>query len=305
MTAGTARPISSSISWDPEQHRQYTSIYEVITDDVNDGPLTVVNASGVPAYRSTYTWGNDSDPWCFCNSITASIRDVKETRRLWTLTLVHSTRPATRCADTKIEDPLMEPLRVRGSFSQFSKPAEKDRNSKAIRNSVDEPFVPAIEIDDSRKILYIQRNTRVISLSQWCDFSDSVNSNAMWGLDARCIKLNQWDWEVLYYGTCDWYVSHQWEFHMQYDKEKAEYSKWNHRPLDVGFRYLDGGTAPDYKTIPDRIDYPRHQPTPLDGHGEIVDLASGGVPFFHDFEIYKERNFGLLGLPDPLPGPFV
>ena len=299
MTAAAARPITSSMHWDPDHQRAYTSVYEVITNDVNDGPITALNASGIPPYRSTYSFGNDFDNWAFAHDATANVRDVEETRKMWTVTVNFSTRPSFRCGDFKIENPLSEPVRLSGSFMQFTRAATKDRNDAALLNSVDEPFVPPIEIDDSRKVLVIQKNTVAISLSNWADYSDTVNSAAIWGLSARMVKLNQWRWAVQYWGTCGAYISNEWEFHINYEL-------WNHRPLNAGFRHLPAGAArPDYETIMDTKDMPRHQPTPLSLAGAIIDVAGGGTPIYKNFEIYEERDFTTIGVPNPLPGPFI
>lgn len=298
MVAAVARPIQSEISWDPEQHRQYTSTYMVLTDDKNDGPITAIQASGIPAYRSPYAFGNDTDPWAFCSSIQARLTKVEDTARQWTVTVTHSTRPAERCADFQIDNPLDEPFKISGSFAQFTRPATVDRNGLSITNSVQEPFVPAIEIDDSRKVLVIEKNLPTIDLDDWADYADTVNSGTLWGLSSRKIKLNQWRFTVLYYGVCNYYVNNVWEFHINKDK-------WNHKVIDAGFRHLDGGAAPNYKTIMDTVDQPRHQPTPLDGSGNILDLTGGLPPYTFNFEIYREKDFTAIGLPAVLPGPFV
>lgn len=299
MTAALAREIKSSMQWDPDHNRSYVSIYEVITDDKEDGPITALNAPGIPPYRSQYSWGNDLDNWAFANDATADLRNVDETRKLWTVTVNFSTRPSFRCGDTKIENPLSEPIRLGGSFMQFTRPATTDRNGNAIINSVSEPFIPSIEIDDSRKVLTIQKNTAAISLSNWANYSDTVNSGSLWGLSARMVKLNQWRWTVQYWGTCFAYISNEWEFHINYQL-------WNHKPLDAGFRHLPAGASrPNYETIMDSKDQPRHQPTPLNGSGVIVDLAGGGTPYYWTFEIYAERDFTVIGVPAVLPGPFI
>lgn len=300
MTAAAATRIKSSISWDPEQHRQYTSIWQVITDDNDDGPWTVIQAAGIPAYRSSYSFGNDTDPWAWCHSISAELVENAATGRKWYVTTVHSTKPATRCADVRIENPLDEPLRVSGSFVQFTRAATKDNEDHAIVNTVDEPFVPPVEVDDSRKVLVLEKNTPTIDISQWTDYSDTVNSTGIWGLPVRTVKLNQWRFTVEYQGTCSPYISNSWEFHINLQT-------WDFSILNAGFRYLPAGaSAPDYKTIADYTDNQRHQPTPLSSASAIVDLQGNpGAVHYRDFRIYREKNFTLLGLPSTLPGPFV
>lgn len=300
MTAAAARQIKSEMDWDPDHNRQYTSEYEVITDDKNDGPITAVGAPGIPSYRSSYQWGNDFDNWAFAHHAHANCRNPDETRRLWTVVITHSTRPSFRCGDFRIENPLSEPIRLSGSFMQFTRAALKDKDGKALLNSVDEPFTPPIEVDDSRKVLVMQKNTAAISLSSWADYNDTVNAGPMWGLLRRAIKLNQWRWTVQYYGTCNAYIANEWELHI--DLRTA----WTHKPLDAGFRYLPAeAVRPNYETILIK-DVPRHLATPLNGAGAIVDLVTNpAAAFFHTFAIYEERDFTAIGIPSTLPGPFI
>jgi len=306
MTAGTAKPLNSSIAWTRDWHREYTSIFQVITDDVADGPITVTNASGIPTYGTPYTWGNDSDQWAFAIAANAKLVREQDTRRVWHVTINHSTQARLRCADTQRENPLDEPPILSGSFVQFTKPAEEDKDGNPIVNVCDEPFVPAVEINDSRDSLIIEVNTATINLSQRADARDKVNSSTIWGLAKRKVLLKQWSWRVMSYGVCNQFINHRYEFEINTDK-------WNNKLHNVGFRRKNPtptGTEDKYLTIMDGRDQPRHLPTPLTLDGDINDLAGGGSPVYLEdpdgFEIYKEYDLtSLPGIPNPLPGPFA
>lgn len=308
MVATAARPITSSVGWDKDWNRTYTSVYEVITTDVQDGPITAVQASGIPAYRSPYSWGNDSDPWAFCSEVDAQIRSVEETSKLWTVTVTHTTRPQFRCADTQIENPLDEPLKLSGSFVQFQRPTQVDKDGNPIVNSVDEPFVPAIERDDSHDTLNVEFNSPTIDLQLRAEFRDAINSQGLWGLLRWTVKLTQWDWAIAYYGTCNAYVINRMTFLIKYGTGVD--STWIKEVLDAGFRHkincavgLD--PALRMKTNTDAQDNQIHQPMPLDGSGNPISIACGDAPVYLSWHLYNEKNFADLGLPDPLPGPFT
>ena len=49
-------------SRDKDGKREYTVVYKVGTDDKNDGPLTVMQAFGIPSIGNILIAGNDLDP---------------------------------------------------------------------------------------------------------------------------------------------------------------------------------------------------------------------------------------------------
>ena len=316
MTVAAANPISSELETDEEMHRTYTSYYEVQTSTRNThSPISVCQASGIPTYGSTYSWGLDTDNWAWCNSIRAKLReDQKTTAKLWSVTVTHTTRPKLRCSDVQIENPLDEPYFLSGSFMQFRKPATQNNAGDAIFNTVGEPFIPAIERDDSRDTLIIEKNTATIDLALRDSFRDAVNSVDIWGLPPHTVKLQQWAWDIAYFGVCNAYVRNRLEFHIN----TTEYENFqtgigfDFNVLNAGFRYKNDCDNTDkekrFNEVMDGRDQPRHQPTLLGALGQILDLQcdNGAVPYYLNFEIYPEMDFhDITFLPDPLPGPFV
>jgi len=171
---------------------------------------------------------------------------------------------------------------------------------------VDEPFIPAIEINDSRDSLIIEVNTATINLRQRAEARDKVNSSTIWGLGKREVLLKQWSWKKMTYGVCNEFINHRYEFEINADK-------WNVKQLNAGFREKNDeaiGEDDKYLTIMDGHDQPRHQPTLLDLDGHRIDLAAGDAAVYvkdpDGFEIYKEYDMtSLPGIPNPLPGPFA
>lgn len=316
---GSARPIQSKMSVDEEYSRSYTSTYEVITNDKTDGPALVLTADGLPRFGSSYSWYNTFDNFAYCVGGSASIREIKASALVWTVEIRHETpkssksggkntrQPSTANPNPTSErgSPVNEPWEISGSFAQFQRPTTKDMNGDPLQNTVEEPFVPAIEIDDSRKTLVLRKNTSTISLANWVDYSDKVNSVAMWGLLPRQIKLNQWNWSVRFYGPGIGYVENQWEFHISYERDDAgTVVGWTHVILNEGFRKLVNAGESDPEKRYARItmkDQPSSKPTLLDVNSQPI-TAGVGTPYYNKFQIYEERDFRNIGIPDPLPG---
>jgi len=114
------------------------------------------------------------------------------------------------------------------------------------------------------------------------------------------LLLNQWSYDVKFLPSGDSYVVHDFSFLINYDL-------WNEVYLDAGFREYLGkvGGVPIYRPILGSNDLPTSTAVPLDGFGEVLDIdgAPEGVHFTK--LVLKEYEFHNIGLPDPLPGPFV
>ena len=316
---GTARPIQSQISVDEEFNRSYTSTYEVITNDVTDGPALVLTANGLPQFGSEYVWYNTTDSYAFCVGGSATIREVKATRMLWVVTIKHETPKSSKSGGkntrqpstgnpnpiSERQDPRDEPWEISGSFAQFQRPAVKDMDGKPLQNTVEEPFIPAIEIDESRKTLVLRKNTGTINLSSWVNCSDKVNGTPMWGLLPRQVKLNQWNWTLRFFGAGIGYVENTFEFHISYEKDdQGNVVGWTHVILNEGFRKLKDPDSTDPEKRYQRItlkDQPVSKPVLLNQEGYLL-FKGVEAPYYNKFKIYEEVDFLAIGIPNPLPG---
>ena len=304
---GTAGAISSELSEDTEGHRTYTSIYQVITDDKLDGPLTARAAAGIPAIASGYAFGNDSDPWAFCiRRPSVRLAEGGDSAKKWHATVEHTTKPSKTCKTATIEDPLDQPPVISGSFVSVIMPAEKDMDGEPITNSADEPFIPAIEIEDHEDTLIYEINTATISLATRAKYTRSVNDAPLWGLPARCVRLVQWGWDVAYYGQCNNYIRNRLEFAI-----RPADRPWDFNILDQGTRIKIGFIAdpsgqfdpsPIYDTVKDRKDEGLNGPFQLDGKG--LQLKKDSPAVFLTKKVYAEQDYSALPIQDPLPGPF-
>ncbi len=98
-----------------------------------DGPQAAMNAVGLPMIGAPWNYGNDFDPWAFCRpTLSATTWKVKnELNKFWKVDQVFSNKPLDRCQDETIEDPLLEPQKVSGTFVKSTKEAGKGYASLA------------------------------------------------------------------------------------------------------------------------------------------------------------------------------
>lgn len=292
-------------------NRTYTVTHLVFTDSFSDGPYTVLNCPGLPSIGSQWTFGNDSDLYSYCTPY-ASVRihDEKEgdPTKWWRVQQKFTSEPLVRCQDTQVEDPLLEPQKVSGSFVKYTEEAVVDRLGVPVLSSSYELFRgPQVEIDKNRPQVRIEQNVAVLGLEVFSEVMDYVNDSPMWGLPARCVKLSNVSWERKVYGVCNYYYTRIFEFDINYNT-------FDRNILDEGTKALNGhwdrttgawtlddinGGAPDNTN-------PTHFIRVKDKNGEnmrvILDgtgkpLTDSANPVYRETEFYKQTNLLSLGVP--------
>lgn len=313
--AGTLRgPIDWSLSRDQEGHRDYSVKWHVTTDDVDDGPRTVLNTPGLPAIGATWAMGNDADNWAFCWP------EVKITPKYtpnephvdWVVEQKFSTRPLKRCQDDPIENPLDEPPKISGGFSKFTEEATQDKDGNPILNSAHERIRGAlVEFDSNRPTVSISMNLASLPLASFSSMINTVNDATLWGMGPRKVKLSNVSWSRQLYGTCNFYFTVTYEFEVNdktFDRVAAdEGSKVlvghepgsQNTPLDpdaadpdmAGFTFKDN---PKRFVVYKEVKGERTN-IPLDGKGRpaIDGRAQGEITI----QKYEESNLLLLGIP--------
>lgn len=306
-----------SLQTDDEGHRDYLIDFKVETTSTADGPAIVSQATGLPVVGTYWQYGNDVDLWAFCWP-TATVRPYKgegEPGRLWIVTKKFSTRPHRRCQDTPIEDPLLEPPRVSGSFLTRTDRAEKDRHGDPIRMSSLEP-IEDVERDMGGPTVSIDMNVPFFNMPETYEAVHKLNDAPLWGMKARKIKLNAFSWTANLYGICDYYYTLRFDFEVRYEG-------WDPTRIDMGFHCLRGtwrrssadtGTStanlwwdeevglgtgdPDsFMVALDKNDEKYSKPILLNGQGGR--LREGADPVtLGPFEVYDEYNFLTLGIPE-------
>ena len=321
MTVDDAKLVTPpKLKIDEENHRNYTSQYQVIAD-VTDGPMAIRNANGIPAYGSSFAYESETDTWAFCKSIDANpsarIKGPSGERIKHLVTVVHSTKPSggSNNPNNQRDDPLDEDPVIGGSFVQYSKPAHRDRNNIPILNTAKEPYTPPVEVEDAYDTLTISYNTATISLGFRAGYRNTVNSSAIWGLPKRRAKIVRWDWKILYAGTNMAYVRHDFEFHISYKEHPtqdvctgaANNIGWYTTLPNSGTYYWPAGWGPAKLLKDESVKFMDKEDQPVDV-GNLTcdgDDGTGNDQTWNVFEVEYEKDFTAIpGMPDPLPGPF-
>jgi hypothetical protein len=208
-----------SLQRDEEGHRTYTVVHQVRAS-TSDGPGTVMVTPGLPLVGSFWNFFNDFDPWAFCYptmTVTPRISNG-EANTHWDVKQIFSTKPLFRCQDQSIEDPLLEPDKVSGSFVNYLKEANQDKDGNLFMSSSHEPIIgPQAEFDDHRATVTIEQNRSVLGLSTFTNLINKVNDASLWGLAARKIKLSNVSWSRKLFGLCDFYYTRNLQFDIQFD----------------------------------------------------------------------------------------
>jgi len=294
VSASVLGRLSWEVDRDKEGHRNYTLRSLVETTDADDGPVKVIFATGLPAIGSFWAFGNDVDVWAFCTpelKVTPVVEG--EPNRHWEVEQKWTTKPLNRCQDQSVENPLMEPQKVSGSFVQYSRQVETDRHDKLIKSSSHE-IIRGVEKDDARPSVSIGQNVLNLQLPLITSMRQTVNDSPLWGLPARCIKLSRISWSRVLYGLCFFYYTRTFEFDIKFET-------WDLDDLaDVGFKKYGGdGDRADpanFIVIKDKQDENSPERCLLDGNGDMLVDPTNPV-FIPTVELYEQSNFLSLGIP--------
>ncbi len=299
-----------SVKRDKEGHREYKITHRVFSSVV-EGPNAILNTGGLPVIGSAWSFDGDTDVWAFCSpekSVKGHQAKDGEVNTVWDVESTFTTRSPERCQDTTIENPLLEPDRVGGSFVNYTKEVTKDRFGAAILSSSHEVFRgPKVEFDHNRATVKIGQNVQNLELALFTEMVNTVNDDFLWGLAPRKVKLSNTSWSRKIIGVCDFYYTREFEFDIDFeDFDRIIYDEGSkalngHWDKATGLWVLDdiGGGAPDltdpshFKRYKDRAD--ENARTLLDGLGEP--LTAGTLPVEVFISHYQESNFLLLGIP--------
>lgn len=221
-----------------EGHRSYNILHVVKTTTPLDGPATVMQTPGLPTIGSTWNFDNDIDVWAFCTpfmKVTPLQEKEGDKVKFWKVEQKFTTaRNNQRCQDATIENPLLEPQRVSGSFIKYTEEAVTDKDGGPITNSSHELIRgPHVEFDKSRPTVQIGQNVLNLGLATFSDMVNKVNSVPMWGLPVRTVKLSSVSWTRNVYGVCFFYYTRDFEFDIIYET-------FDRTILDEGTKALNG-----------------------------------------------------------------
>jgi len=263
--------------------RSYTRAWTVVTSSRTDDAYTAGSASGLPVIGNTHP----SDANAFCTQLAVT---QKSGWRVWTVTATYSTE---RELNT---NPTSDPAVINWNSEQFQRPAVFDRNGNLIVNSAGDPFDPPLMMDDSRRVVMVQKNLAVVP-SWILDYQDAVNSD-VFTIDGISVAIGRAKMQAVTVGPVERRSSTvfrtvNFTIHLQRDG-------WALEPLDAGFREFvttDSVPEPELKNILNRGDQqPVAAPVPLDGEGKALDNPTPTNCVFLTYHVYKTRAFSSLPL---------
>lgn len=296
-----------------EGHREYFIKWLVEVNNYEDGPFVAMNTPGLPMVGSFWNFGNDVDPFAYCQPEWTVEPVVKKERGIfWTVEQPFSTKPRKRCADSQVENPLSEPMRVGGTFTKLTKQATHDRFGKLLITTSHELIKGQdTEFDDNRPNVTIGINLATLPLVIFAPMVDTVNDADLWGLPRRTVKLSNVRWQRLVYGTCSYYYTVDYEFDISYNTFDKPIANYGTKVLKGWAPGDDAGDQLDPLGIdPETGDFNYRNPKNFvvlkDVNGENMSIALDihGKPVAHEnnilvkvLEYYPESNMNLLGVP--------
>lgn len=317
-------PVRWSLSRDHDGYREYKVTRRVRTTSVADGPFQVLCTPGLTSIGAMYAFGNDLDPWVWCypDARIGRISGLQdgEPGCLWDVEQTFGNKQTKRCQDVPIEDPLMEPQKVSGSFTNYTEPATYDKDGYLIQLPSFELLKgPEVEFDKNRPTVRIEQNVANLGLGSFSAMVDKVNDDVLWGMPARCVKLRNVTWDRKIWGSCGYYYTRTFDFEIRYEEvidgvtvagfdkylpqcgEKVLRGKWL---LDSGVWAwaldYDGNDEPPDPYNP--LSYIRFTDTA--GNPASVILNNDGTPWDGTGDVprmlvqkYEEANFLTLGIP--------
>lgn len=236
------------MSRDSEGHREYRVTHKVLANP-KDGPANVLQCPGLPVPGSFWSFDNDSDLWATCRwdaKVTPVITD--EPNMVWEVEQTFSSKaPDTKnCKTTQVEDPLLEPPKVSGSFVKYTEEAVLDRFGNFITNSAFEQMRGSqVEFDRNRPTIKIEQNvpTAYLAYQLPSQMVDTVNNDTLWGFPRRTIKLSSASWERKFQGECSVYYTRTLEFDINIHTDQItgeQSSGWDKELADIGHKVLCG-----------------------------------------------------------------
>lgn len=306
---------------------------------VTDGPANVLRTPGLPLPGTPWIVDDDFDPWSWCRpDATVTPEKSDEPNRFWTVEHTFSNKPPAqdkqRCHDQQIEDPLLEPQKISGTFAKYQEEAafartikyysgtaliRTESSARILTSSHEQVRGAQVEFDKNRPQVKIEQNVATLGLATFAAMIDTVNAAPLWGLPARCIKLTNASWERKFHGLCYLYYTRVFEFDINYNTFDRDL-------VDEGTKVLNGhwagsdtpGTADDSAGwILDKIDglppdpsNPAHFIRAKDRNGENMrvilngeGIPMGGITGTADdagkihVEKYEESDFLTLNIP--------
>lgn len=261
--------------------RSYTRLFWVVTNDHNDGPLTIGNSGFVPAVFDVYIAGNDIDVGARVERVTP-LQPTNDPY-YWEVRVEYSSQ-----AIQEIQNPLARPTDIQWGFQIYQKPIIKDINGNGIVNKANQLFDPVPEIDDCRPTLTFTKNLATFDYNLAYTYVNSINATAWYNGAAQTWKcMNISSSQQIENGIYFYPTSFEFQYH---------YETWKLYILNFGRMQLVGGKLRDCL---DDQGQPVSEPVPLDSNGAQITspTLTSITSNILSFDVYRQQEFNNLALP--------
>jgi len=258
--------------------RTYTRVFRLTTSSQTDDAYTVGSNGSLPVIGNTHP----SDGNAYCSDL-----DVQCVRgwRIWDVTATYSTERVLSSTPTS------DPTYITWDTEQFQKPATQDKDGKGVVNSAGDPFIPAAQMDDSRRIVTVQKN--LANVPTWIlSYQDAVNSDTF-TIDGRSIAIGEAKMQRVSVGPPE--IRNGTTFRQVTFVIALRRDGWAYKLLDQGFNEKDPATATKRKPIYINGHLPS-SPVLLDGTGKAQTDPKTANAVYLTFNVYKEQAFSSLPL---------
>ncbi len=265
--------------------RQYklTTLYR--KDNIYEGPEAVLSAL---AYQPGAAWiipnaasGGDASAYCLPDLSVKPYEQQKghpHTHFIAEQTFSTNKTQQGSCSQAQVDNPLLQPDRISGSFSKYQEEATYDRFGRQLVNSAFEQLRgPQVEFDRNRPSVEIEQNVPLLEWALLARLVDCVNSVPLWGLPPRCVKLSDVSWEAKFYGQCFRYYTRKLKF-------DGNYETFDRLVLDEGSKCLWGhwdvttGSPTSGKWVTDNIPGTTRKPQATNPSDFMLAIDRAGNP---------------------------
>lgn len=258
--------------------RTYTRVFRLTTSSQTDNAFTVGSNGSLPVIGNTFP----SDGNAYCTNL-----DVQCVRgwRIWDVTATYSTERVLNTVPTS------DPTYITWDTEQFQKPATQDKDGKGVVNSAGDPFIPAAQMDDSRRIVTVQKN--LANVPTWIlSYQDAVNSDTF-TIDGRSIAIGEAKMQRVSVGPPE--IRNGTTFRQVTFVIALQRDGWAYKILDQGVNEKDPTAPTGRKPIYLKGQLPSG-PVLLDGTGKAQTDPKTANAVFLTFNVYKQQAFSSLPL---------
>lgn len=258
--------------------RTYTRVFRLTTSSQSDNAFTVGSNGSLPVIGNTFP----SDGNAYCTNL-----DVQCIRgwRIWDVTATYSTERVLNTVPTS------DPTYITWDTEQFQKPATQDKDGKGVVNSAGDPFIPAEQMDDSRRIVTVQKN--LTAVPSWIlSYQDAVNSDAF-TVDGYSIAIGEAKMQRVSVGPPE--IRNGTTFRQVTFVIALRRDGWAYKILDQGYNEKNPAAPTGRQPIYIKGHIPSG-PVLLDGTGKAQTDPKTANAVFLTFNVYKQQAFSSLPL---------